>query len=66
MSQKKVLSYEGLGSAGLEEFAQAARQMKENQQRVLHDANLQSVARLHKPADLGIRHPQGRFTLLSS
>ncbi len=58
MSQKRVLGHEGLGSARLEEFAQAARQMKQNEQPVLHNANLQSVARLHKPADLGIRHSQ--------
>ena len=55
--QKKVLGYQGLGSARLEEFAQAARQMKENEQQVLHAANLQSVAFLRKPAGLGIRHP---------
>ena len=59
LSQKKVLSYEGLGSSRLEQAAHAARQKKENEQPGLHDANLQSVAPLHKPADLGIRHPQG-------
>ena len=32
--------------------------MKENGQPGLHDTNLQAVARLHKPADLGIRYPQ--------
>ena len=63
MSQKKVLSYEGLGSSRLEQAAHAARQMKENEQPGLHDANLQSVARLHKPADLGIRHPQGQLVV---
>jgi len=49
--QQNVLSHEGLGSSGPEEFAQFAQQVKENEEDVRHRRSLRLVVRLGKPAD---------------
>ena len=50
MFQKKILGHEGLGSAGPEESAQAAQQVKEDDEYVLHRGTLRSFVGLDKPA----------------
>src|SRR5712671_1923929 len=48
--QQNVLSHEGLGSSGPEEFAQSAQEVKEDEEVVLHRRSLRSVVMLGKPA----------------
>jgi len=50
MFQQNILSHEGLGSSGPEEFAHFAQQVKKDEEDVPHRRSFRSVVMLGKPA----------------
>jgi hypothetical protein len=61
--QEKVLGHEGLGPARPEESAQAAQQVMEDYEYVLHRGTLRSIVGLDKPAGVLVDHSIYEFAI---